>query len=403
MSLVVTSDLADRRVSAPVVPSHADLIVLNRRPGAVLLPGDLVRDRRALPKPAPGEVVVRNILTTVDGEQLPLLRGFGRAQVAIGDPIPATSIGRVVRSADPAVPVGTQVRTSTGWQTFATTRIASDEIADRRLGSPLEWVSVLDTTGVVAYLGIHDIGGVRPGATVVVTEAAGALGAAAVQLAGAAGARVVAMVGGRYRVRRDVEVLGADTVVDYLEPGFPGHLRAAVGEGVDLFFDNSGDQHLQLALSVIKDQGSIVLCGPGPEVVRPGYPDPDGESTPGVMKRVTLRGHLVGQRTGGRLHPIRAELAATTRSYVVSDDYAARLAEIRADLAQLVRAKRLRAMVSESEGLDRAPAALAIAAGRGLSLAGRCVVWISEAEQSEGELGERRCPRTRTLLASAHR
>jgi NADPH-dependent curcumin reductase CurA len=388
-----------------MMPTHADLIVLNRRPGTVLLPGDLARDRRALPEPAPGQVVLRNILTTVDEGQLPALRGFGRTQVAIGDPVPATSIGRVVVSADPAVPVGTRVRTSTGWRTFATTTITRDQVADCSPGGPLEWVTVLDEPGVVAYLGIHDIGRVRAGATVLVTEAGSAMGGAAVQLARAAGARVVAMVGGRHRVSRAVGVLGADAVVDYLEPVFPRQLRAAVGDGVDLFFDNSGDQHLQLALSVIRDRGSIVLCGAGAGAGADttGSGDRCAGSMPGVMRHVTLSGHIVGRQTGGRLYPVCAELAATMRSHVVSDRCDGRLPGIRAELGHLVRANRLRAVVTEFEGLDRAPAALAAVTGRGLAVAGRCVVWVSEGERSEGCIGGQRGVGTRTLLASGHR
>jgi hypothetical protein len=183
-----------------VVPSHTDLIVLNRRPGAALLPGDLVSDRRLLRAPGPGEVVVRNIVTSVDGDQLRMLCGCsGRARVAIGDPIPATSVGLVVRSEDPAVPVGTQVATRTGWQAYATITVTPTEIADSRLGGPLEWISLLDRPGVLAYLGMHHVGRVRAGSTVLVSEGASAMGAVAVQLASAAGARVVAIVGGRYR------------------------------------------------------------------------------------------------------------------------------------------------------------------------------------------------------------
>lgn len=386
MSLVITSDLADREAPAPVVPSHADLIVLNRRPGAALLPGDLVRDRRALPKPAPGQVVVHNILTTVDEGILPNLRGYGRAPVAVGDPIPATSVGRVVGSADPAVPVGTRVRTSTGWQTLATTTITSDQIVDLALGGPLDWVTVLDSPGVIAYLGVHDIGRVRAGASVLVTEAASATGGAAVQLARAAGARVVAMAGGRYRVNRAAELLGADAVIDYLDPAFPGNLRAAVGDGVDLVFDSSGDHHLQLSLSVIKDNGSIVLC--------------DAELTPGVLKHVTLSGHLVGRRTGGRLYPVCVELAATMRAHVVADKC---LPAVRAELGHLVRMRRLGAVVTEFEGLDRAPAALATAAEHGLSVAGRCVVWMSAAERPEWIIGGQRGRWSHALPAAGHR
>ena len=207
------------------VPTHADVIVLNRRPGPALRPGDLVPERRPLPKLGPGEVVVRNLVTSVDPYQLRMLRGSSEiTPAAVGEPVPANSVGVVVRSEDPAAPVGTQVATYTGWQSYATTTIAPSEIADRALGGPLEWLSVLGTTGVTAYVGIHDVGRVADGADVLISAASGAVGGTAVQLARAAGAHVVAIAGGKRRTDHAVRVLGADAAVDYRDPAFPERL-----------------------------------------------------------------------------------------------------------------------------------------------------------------------------------
>ncbi len=94
------------------VPTHADVIVLNRRPGPALSPGDMVLERRPLRKPGPGEVVVRNLVTTVDPYQLRMLRGSPEVTpLAVGEPVPANSVGVVAASEDPAVPAGTQVAT----------------------------------------------------------------------------------------------------------------------------------------------------------------------------------------------------------------------------------------------------------------------------------------------------
>src|SRR5207247_525979 len=126
------------------VPSHADVIVLHRRPGPELREGDLVAERRPLPAPGPGEVVVRNIVTSVDPYQLRMLRGSAEVTAAaIGEPVPANSVGVVVASQDPGVPVGAQVATYTGWQSYATTTVTPTDIADPALGGPVEWISVL--------------------------------------------------------------------------------------------------------------------------------------------------------------------------------------------------------------------------------------------------------------------
>jgi len=294
------------------VPSHADVIVLHRRPGPALLPGDLAPERRPLPPPSAGEVVVRNVVTSVDPYQLRMLRGSPEVTpAAIGEPVPANSVGIVVASEDPGVPVGAQVATYTGWQSYATTTIAPTEIADPALGGPLEWISVLGTTGVTAYVGLHDIGHVRAGHTVLVSAATGAVGGVAVQLAKAAGARVVAIAGGRHRTEHAVRVLGADAAVDYRDPAFPEHLEQAAGEGIDVFFDNVGGRQLTLALSVLKNHGTVVLCGSLSSYARPDDPEAGANLTDAVFKR--LRGFIVSDYYPKRLLPIRAKLAALAR------------------------------------------------------------------------------------------
>jgi NADPH-dependent curcumin reductase CurA len=336
-------------------PSHADVVVLRHRPGPALGPDDLVLERRPLREPGPGEVVVRNVLTSVDPYQLRMMRGSPEVTpLAIGEPVPANSVGVVVRSEDPAVPVGAQVATYTGWQSYATTTIAPTEIADEALGSALEWLSVLSTTGITAYVGMHDIGKVRAGNSVLVSAATGAVGGVAVQLAKAVGARVVAIAGGKDRTEHAVQVLGADAAVDYRDPAFPEHLAQAAGEGIDLFFDNVGGRQLTLGLSVLKNYGNVVLCGSVSSYARPDDPDAGADLRDAVFKRITLRG------------------------FIVSDFYPERLLPIRARIGELLRAKRLRTVVSEFAGLERAPEALATVFDRGSPYIGRRVVRISE-------------------------
>jgi NADPH-dependent curcumin reductase CurA len=340
---------------AHYLPSEADVIVLERRPGRSLLPGDLVHERRPLRPPRSGEVVVRNIVTSVDPYQLQMLRGpSAHAGVSIGDPVPASSVGTVVASEDPGVLVGTQVATYTGWQSYATTTITPTEIADPTLGGPLEWIGVLGTPGVTAYLGLHDIGRVTAGSTVLISAATGAVGGVAVQLAKAAGARVIAIAGGRHRTDHAEHVLDADVAIDYRAPGFPDNLKRVARGGVDLFFDNVGGRQLTQALSVFKDFGTVVLCGSISGYAHPDDPDAGADLTAAVTKRITLRG------------------------YVASDHYPERLLPIRERLAALLHAERLRAVVSEFEGLGSAPEALATVFDRGSPYLGKRVVRIAD-------------------------
>jgi NADPH-dependent curcumin reductase CurA len=349
MSPVDAADLTDL-----CVPNLGDVIVLKRRPEASLRPDDLVIERRPVRTPDPGEVVVHNLLTTVDPYQLRMFRGSTEVTpLALGDPVPANSVGVVVHSADPAVPVGTQVATYTGWQEYATTTIAPTEVADPALGGALAWISVLGTTGLTAYVGMHDVGKVQAGNTVLVSAATGAVGGVAVQLAKAAGARVVAIAGGKDRIDHAVNVLGADAAVDYRAEGFPQRLQAAADDGIDLFFDNVGGRQLTTALSVMKNYGNIVLTGSVSSYDRPDDPDAKSDLRAAVFKRLTLRG------------------------FIVSDFYPQRLLPIRDELAELIRARKLQIVISEFDGLARAPEALATVFERGSPYIGRRVVRIA--------------------------
>ena len=336
------------------VPSEGDVIVLKRRPRASLGPGDLAIERRPVRAPEAGEVVVHNLATTVDPYQLRMFRGSAEVTpLALGDPVPANSVGIVVQSADPAVPLGTQVATYTGWQEYATTTVAPTEIADPALGGPMEWISVLGTTGLTAYVGMHDVGQVRAGQTVLVSAATGAVGGVAVQLAKAAGAHVVAIAGGKDRIDHAVNVLGADSAVDYRSEGFAQRLQAASGDGFDLFYDNVGGSQLTLALSLMKDYGTIVLCGSVSSYERSDDPDAKSDLRAAVFKRLKLQG------------------------FIVSDWYPERLLPIRAELAALIREQKVRVVISEFDGLRSAPDALATVFERGSRYIGRRVVRIA--------------------------
>jgi len=337
------------------VPSHADVIVLARRPGPSVLPGDLALERRRVRPPGPGEVVVQNVVTSVDPYQLRMLRGSPDvARVDVGDPVPANSVGIVVQSADPRVPPGTQVATYTGWQAYATTTIGPTEVADAKLGSPVDWLSVLGTVGITAFVGVHDVGHLQPGDTMLISAATGGVGGVAVQLAKAAGARVIAIAGGRQRTDHAAAVLGADIALDHRDPAFPDQLGQAAGDGIDVYFDNVGGRQLTLAMSVLKNFARVVLCGTVSSYARPDDPAGGADLIDAVSRRITLQG------------------------YIVSDYYPTRLMPIREELGELLRSGKIRAVVTEFHGLDSAPKALATLFDRGSSDLGKRVVRITD-------------------------
>ena len=247
---------------------------------------------------------MHNVVTTVDPLQLRTLRGSTEiTPVGIGDPVAANSVGVVVQSQDPKAPVGTQVATYTGWQEYATTTLDPTEIADPALGGPLRVDQrARNDRGHGLRRHAPEVGKVQAGQNVLVNAASGSVGGVAVQLAKAAGARVVAIAGGKDRVEHAVEMLGADAAVDYRDAAFSTRLKDAAGDGFDLFFDNVGGSQLTLGLSALKDFGLVVLCGSVSGYAAADDPAALSDLRAAVFKRVTLRGFIVSDFYPQRLH-----------------------------------------------------------------------------------------------------
>ncbi len=278
-------------------------------------------------------MVVHNLVTTVDPYQLRMLRGSAEvAPLALGDPVPANSVGIVVQSADPDVPVGTQVATYTGWQEYATTTVAPTEVADPALGGPMEWISVLGTTGSDGVrrharrrprTGRPDRAGER--------RHRGRRGVA-VQLAKAAGAHVVAIAGGKDRIDHAVNVLGADAAVDYaiskvLRSGCrPPPATVSTCSSTTWVVASSRSR-----CRLMKDYGTIVLCGSVSSYDRPD--DPDAKTRP--ARRRVQTPHTAG------FHRQRLLPGAPAADP--------------AELATLIRTQQVRVVVTEFDGLRSAP------------------------------------------------
>jgi NADPH-dependent curcumin reductase CurA len=310
--------------------------------------------RQLIPELEPGQLLIHNRVTSVDPYQIRMLRGVGgHADQEIGDVIHAGCVGLVVASRDPRAPIGTQVATYSGWTEYASWRLDETEIADPDFGDELDWIHILGTPGVTAFIGLNDVGGLAPGITVAVSAAAGAIGGAAVQIAKVAGARVIAIAGGPERVAHTTEVLGADVGLDYKVSGFEANLAAAAGDGIDLYFDNVGGPLLQNVIGLLAPQGTAVVCGAvssyGSETafeVKLGL-------TRVLEKRLSIRGFRVGDYYASRLLPVRAELSAMLKAGVVTN------------------------VISEFSGLASAPDALQTVYRTGTAYVGKRVVRIA--------------------------
>jgi len=218
--------------------------------------------------PAAGGVLVKTLALSLD----PAMRGWMNdaksyiPPVGIGEVMRAGGIGKVIASQNPKFAVGDLVSAGLGAQEYML--VAEDQIKrngmfriDPRLGSITQWLNVLGMPGMTAYFGLLDVGQPRPGDTVVVSGAAGAVGQTVGQLAKIKGCRVVGIAGGRAKCDWVVNELGFDACIDYKAGNVKAGLKEHCPKGVDVYFDNVGGEILDDVLARIGRGARIVICG----------------------------------------------------------------------------------------------------------------------------------------------
>ncbi len=247
--------------------SHAisTQIQLARRPEGWPTHDDFRTVEVELSDPAPAEVRVANEFVSVD----PYMRGRMNdvrsyvAPYALDEVIAGGAIGRVVASAADDLPIGTVVLHQHGWSDVVQADASTFRVVPEVPGMPLSLrLHILGMTGLTAYVGLTAIAGLAPGDTVFVSGAAGAVGTAVGQIAKLLGAgRVIGSAGSPEKVALLTEKYGYDAAFNYKDGPVREQLAALAPEGVDVFFDNVGGDHLEAALDVMNDGGRIALCG----------------------------------------------------------------------------------------------------------------------------------------------
>jgi NADPH-dependent curcumin reductase CurA len=238
-------------------------VVLARYVTGMVGPEDFRIEEGPAREPEDGEVLVETDTLSIDAfirTSLNEQEGLHR-QVALGAPVVALGVGRVIESNDPGFAVGDAVSGPLMAQTHPTLKAAMLQKIDDSL--PLStWLGGLGlTTGVTAFFGILDVAAVKPGETVLVSGAAGAVGSIAGQIARIAGARVIGLAGGPAKSAFLTETLGFDAAIDYKGEDVAARLKVLAPSGVDVFFDNVGGELLDIALDNIAERGRVVICG----------------------------------------------------------------------------------------------------------------------------------------------
>ncbi|MFC7648440.1 NADP-dependent oxidoreductase [Streptosporangium lutulentum] len=269
-----------------------------------------------LPGPGEGRILVRNLFMSVD----PYMRGRMRdvksysPPFEVGKPLQGGAVGRVVESRSPGLAAGDLVQHGYGWREHAVLDASEARKIEEIPGLPLSvYLGVLGMPGLTAYAGLLDVAAFKEGEAVFVSGAAGAVGSLVGQIARLRGAsRVVGSAGSDEKVAYLTGKLGFDAAFNYKKGPVHEQLAKAAPDGIDVYFDNVGGEHLEAAIGALRRYGRVALCGsisaynatapvPGPRNL--------GRA---VGERLTLRGFIVGDHAE-RMPDMIAEVGAGLR------------------------------------------------------------------------------------------
>jgi NADPH-dependent curcumin reductase len=238
-------------------------LLLAARPVGQAQESDFELTEKPVAEPAEGEVVVRVLYVSLD----PAMRGWmreGRSYVPpvqIGEVMRAFAAGVVVASNDAGVAIGDHVAGLLGVQEYAVVSARGVTKVDTGLAPLPTFLGTLGMPGLTAYFGLLEIGRPEEGQTVVVSGAAGAVGAVVGQLAKLKGGRAVGIAGGPQKCAYIVDELGFDAAIDYKSGDVAEGLAEHCPDGIDVYFDNVGGEILDAALARLAREARVVLCG----------------------------------------------------------------------------------------------------------------------------------------------
>ena len=312
-------------------------VLLKSRPAGIPQKENFEIVERPVPALADRQILVRNEFLSVE----PAMRGWVSAvanystPVGIGEVMRSFTAGTVIASRHPGFAEGDRVMGMLGWQDFAVSDGGNITRKVKETDLPLSLsLGVLGLNGVTAYFGLLDLGLPKPGDTVVVSTAAGAVGSAVGQIAKLMGCRTVGITGGAAKVKLCTDEFGYDAAIDYKAGDVGAALKAACPAGVDVYFDNTAGAISDAVIAQIAVGARIVICGTAS--ISSWDPWPMG---PRVERHILVK---------------RARMSG-----LLIFDYAHRYEEAIARLAGWVRAGKLRYREDILDGIEHAPGAIA--------------------------------------------
>lgn len=216
-----------------------------------------------MPTPNDGEVLVRNRFLSLD----PYMRmrmsdaPSYAPSVAIGQVMVGGAVAEVVESRSPRLKAGDLITAPTGWQLYATLPAERARRIENPVAPLSAYLGVLGMPGVTAWVGLHLLGPLETGQTLVVSAASGAVGSVVGQIARLRGAKVLGIAGGEEKCRYVERDLGFSACVDYKSADFETALRSAAAHGIDFDFENVGGRIFDSVLGLLNPFARIALCG----------------------------------------------------------------------------------------------------------------------------------------------
>ncbi|MFF5206181.1 NADP-dependent oxidoreductase [Streptosporangium sp. NPDC000396] len=266
------------------------------RPHGVPALADFALREIEVPEPGPGQILVRNLYLSVD----PYMRGRMNdvksyvPPFQLDRPMDGGAVGRVVASNAEGIAVGDHVLHGLGWREYALVGAAHAVKIDPAPAPLSTYLGVLGMPGLTAYAGLLRVAEFAEGDTVFVSGAAGAVGSQVGQIAKLKGAaRVIGSAGSDEKVKLLVEEYGFDAAFNYKSGPVAEQLGQAAPDGIDVYFDNVGGDHLEAAISALNLHGRAALCGMIAQYNATEPPPGPRNLALAIGKRLTLRGFLV--------------------------------------------------------------------------------------------------------------
>jgi len=275
----------------------------------------------ALPELQPGEILVRNTVMSVD----PYMRGRMDDRPSyvppfqVGEALDGGAVGEVIASAADDLPTGTTVLHGFGWREYAVLPSRRAQPIDTSVVPASAYLGALGMPGFTTYVGLTEVAAMKEGDAVFVSGAAGAVGSLVGQLAKRRGAsRVIGSAGSAEKVRHLIDDLGFDAAFNYKDGSVAKQLRQHAPDGIDVYFDNVGAEHLEAAIGALNTHGRVAVCGMISQY-NATEPTPAPRNLALVItKRLTIRGFIVSDHNA--LQPaFRRDVAPLLDSLVTEE------------------------------------------------------------------------------------